>query len=281
MQLKRFFISALCMVGFLLFCGCNAETTKYEDQFNSTQNAGEFSSLTDRQKQILEQMELPTDYELLDYTQQRAIKRIEIMLRYLEEKYGAEFSYAGYVPAGVMESEHLTAYPTADGSGDGANLVTVKPDGDTFKDNYASKEIREYYESLCTDFVRNYFQSEQAKVVVYGFSTSMKSSDEITDECFHYKIGTSTLVFVSDTICDEEQMKAFAEAMKLWFEEHEIISDSRVSLIRDDDVTGITRDRIADYYSNKKLNLNGDYDIIIYGDEEMRNQIVPNSRGGT
>lgn len=235
--------------------------------------------LNNRQKQILEQMELPSDYEQLNYTQQHAIKRIEIMLCYLEEKYGIEFSYAGYVPAGAMESEHLTAYPTADGSGDGANLVTVKPDGDTFKDNYASKEIREYYESLCTAFVREYFQSEQAIVLNYRFSTSLNDLSEVTDENFQYKLSTETLVFVSDTICDEERMRKFAEEMKLWFEEHEIISNSRVSLIRDNDVTGITRDKIADYYSNKKLNLNGDYDIIIYGDEIERNQLVPNSRG--
>ncbi len=223
--------------------------------------------------------ELPTDYGQLNYTQQHAIKRIDIMLCYLEEKYGMEFSYAGYVPAGVMESEHLTAYPTAEGSEGGANLVTVKPDGDTFKDNYASKAIREYYESLCTAFVRNYFESEQAIVIDYRFSTSLNDLTEVTDENFRYKISTETLVFVSDTICDEEQMRAFAEAMKLWFEEHEIISDSRVSLIRDDDVTTITRDKIADYYSNKKLNLNGDYQIIIYGNENFQNQLVPNSRG--
>ena len=62
------------------------------------------------------------------------------MIKYLEDKYGMEFSYSGYVPAGLMESEYLIAYPTAEGSGDGVNLVVVEPDGDAFKDNYA----REY-----------------------------------------------------------------------------------------------------------------------------------------
>ena len=74
-------------------------------------------------------------------------------------------------------------------------------------------------------------------------------------------------------------MRDFAKAMKLWFEKHEIISDSRVSLIRENNVGNITRENIADYYSNKTLNLNGDYQIIIYGDEIERNKIVPNSRG--
>lgn len=279
MKAYKAMISLLCCI---CLCSCNAAISKPTPsnvKNTTTQKEDDLTNLTDRQKKILEQMELPTEYEQLNYTQQHAIKRIEIMLRYLEEKYEMEFSYAGYVPAGAMESEHLTAYPTADGTGDGANFITVKPYGETFKDNYSDKEIREYYEGLVTSFVREYFNSEQTKVIVYGFSTSLKQINEISDDCFRYKISTSTLVFVSDAICDEMQMRDFAKAMKLWFEKHEIISDSRVSLIRENNVGNITRENIADYYSNKTLNLNGDYQIIIYGDEIERNKIVPNSRG--
>jgi hypothetical protein len=273
MKTKTFIALLFILLSFSFMNGCNAES-----ESNSYKQSTII--LNARQKQILEEMELPTDYDSLNYTQQHAIQRIEVMLSYLEDKYEMNFSYAGYVPAGAMESEHLTAYPTADGTGDGANLVTVKPNGETFKDNYSSKEICKYYERLVTIFVKDYFQSEQAKVVIYGFSTSMETTDEITDDCFHYKAGTSTLVFVSDTICDEKKMSKFAEAMKLWFEEHEIVTlDSRLSLIYDDDVTDITRNNIGDYYTNKKLNLNGDYTIIIYGEEIEQNKIVPNSRG--
>lgn len=269
--------TVICFVCVLLsslfISGCDTQSTSESLPITTI-------TLNDRQKQILEEMELPTDYDSLNHTQQHAIKRIEVMLSYLEDKYEMDFSYAGYVPAGAMEGEHLTAYPTADGTGAGANYVTVKPYGETFKDNYSSKEICKYYESLVTTFVRDYFQSEQAKVIVNGFSTSMETTDEITDGCFHYKAGTNTLVFVSDTICDEKKMSKFAEAMKLWFEGHEIVTlHSRLSLIYDDDVTDITRNTIADYYTNKKLNLNGDYQIFIYGEEIERNKIVPNSRG--
>ena len=259
----------------MLFNGCSNKLSQNaisNNQYSITQKEDDFTNLTDRQKQILEQMELPTDYEQLNYTQQHAIKRIEMMLRYLEEKYEMEFSYAGYVPAGAMESEHLTAYPTEDGVGDGANYVTVKPDGETFKDNYSDKKIREYYESLVSDFIRDYFQSEQAVFIDYRFSTSLNDISEVTDEKFHYHASTSTLIFVSDTICDEAQIKTFAETFKLWLEEHEIISGSRVSLIYGD-VSGITRENFSDYYKNKKLNLSGDYHITIYGGDVEQNYI--------
>lgn len=276
MNAYKAMISLLCCI---CLCGCNAEISKptpSNDQNATTQKEDDLTNLTDRQKQILEQMELPTDYEQLNYTQQHAIKRIEIMLRYLEEKYEMEFSYAGYVPAGAMESEHLTAYPTADGMGEGANLITVKPYGETFKDNYSDKEIREYYESLVSAFIEDYFQSEQAVFINYRFSSSFNDISEVTDDNFHYKASTETLIFASDTICNEAQIKTFAETFKLWLEEHEIISGSRVSLIYGD-VTGVTRENFSDYYStyheNKKLNVSGDYHITIYGGDTEQNYI--------
>lgn len=276
MNAYKAMISLLCCI---CLCGCNAEISKptpSNDQNATTQKEDDLTNLTDRQKQILEQMELPTDYEQLNYIQQHAIKRIEIMLRYLEEKYEMEFSYAGYVPASAMESEHLTAYPTADGMGEGANLITVKPYGETFKDNYSDKEIREYYESLVSAFIEDYFQSEQAVFINYRFSSSFNDISEVTDDNFHYKASTETLIFVSDTICNEAQIKTFAETFKLWLEEHEIISGSRVSLIYGD-VTGVTRENFSDYYStyheNKKLNVSGDYHITIYGGDTEQNYI--------
>lgn len=272
MNVYKAMISILCC---LCLCGCNAEISKpalSNDQYTTTQKEDDFTNLTDRQKQILEQMELPTDYEQLNYTQQHAIKRIEIMLSYLEEKYEMEFAYAGYVPAGAMESEHLTAYPTADGTGDGKNFVTVKPYGETFKDNYSDKEIREYYESLVSDFIRNHFQSEKAVFIDYRFSTSLNDISEVTDEKFHYHASTETLIFVSDTICDEAQIKTFAEALKLWFEEHEIVSNSRVTLDHGD-VTLVSRDNFSDYYNKTKAVENGDYQIIIHGGEIEQNTI--------
>lgn len=272
MNYNKTLISLLCC---MFLCGCDAKTlqhTTVNEQYAITQKEDDFTNLTDRQKNILELMKLPTDYEQLNYTQQHAIKRIEIMLHYLEEKYEMEFSYAGYVPAGVMESEHLTAYPTAEGTGDGANFVIVKPYGETFKDNYSDKEIREYYECLVSDFIREYFQSEQAVFIDYRFSTSLNDISEVSDGNFHYKASTETSVFVSDIVCDEAQIKTFADAMKLWFEEHKIISRSRVSLIYGE-VTNITRDNFSDYYNKTRAVENGDYQIIIHGGDIEQNTI--------
>lgn len=98
-----------------------------------------------------------------------------------------------------------------------------------------------------------------------------------TDALFLYHdICGVALIFVSDTICNEAQIKTFAETFKLWLEEHEIISGSRVSLIYGD-VTGVTRENFSDYYStyheNKKLNVSGDYHITIYGGDTEQNYI--------
>lgn len=62
---------------------CTIVSVKYEDINKEKENPSYMSvgsDLNERQKKILEQMELPTEYEELNYKQQHAIRRIEIML---------------------------------------------------------------------------------------------------------------------------------------------------------------------------------------------------------
>ena len=52
--------------------------------------------LTQRQKDILTEQGLSTEYTELSASQQKAIVAIEEMLSYAEKKYKTSFSYAGY-----------------------------------------------------------------------------------------------------------------------------------------------------------------------------------------
>ena len=68
--------------------------------------------LTQRQKDLLEYLGLPTEYDELTDSQKNAVTSIEDMLTYLEDKYEKSFSYLSYAAAGVLEEEHLEAYPS-------------------------------------------------------------------------------------------------------------------------------------------------------------------------
>ena len=65
--------------------------------------------LNERQRELLTEEALPTDFEALPDPQQEALVAIEKMLCFLEEKYGREFSYCGYLAGGVLENEQLIA----------------------------------------------------------------------------------------------------------------------------------------------------------------------------
>ena len=80
------------------------------------------TELTQRQRELLEEMGLPADYDKLTDTQKNAVTSIEAMLSYLESKYQEEFCYLSYAEAGTLEKEHLEAYPA---SGTPSDVVTV------------------------------------------------------------------------------------------------------------------------------------------------------------
>lgn len=94
-------IGILCLL-FLMLGGCGTEKNEEIDSK---------ITLNERQKSILAEKELPTDYEELNITQKAAIVAIEEMLEAIETKYDMEFCYAGYIEASVLEPETLIAYP--------------------------------------------------------------------------------------------------------------------------------------------------------------------------
>ncbi|MGO4988532.1 hypothetical protein ACTQ46_09795 [Gallicola sp. Sow4_E12] len=96
--------------------------------------------LTERQISILEQENLPVDYEKLSVSQKKSIMEIEELLLYLEDKYDVSFSYVAYYTATVLEPEDLSARPE---NGDKGDIVTVirkySDEGDvSISDNYPS-----------------------------------------------------------------------------------------------------------------------------------------------
>lgn len=66
---------------------------------NSNDIAKEQEKFNEWLKEFLEEQELPNDYSKLNDGQQYSVKRIYEMIMYLEDKYGIEFEYTGYVRA--------------------------------------------------------------------------------------------------------------------------------------------------------------------------------------
>ncbi len=103
--------------------------------------------LNERQKDILESKNLPTDYDQLSVSQQNAILAIEALLQYAENKYPDEtFTFTGeYTPN--PEWKPLGGTLTAECS---IGIVSISRSygdhGWEYSDNYSSADIVEEYE---------------------------------------------------------------------------------------------------------------------------------------
>ena len=104
--LKRIYILLLSAVLIIGGSGCelnNSEIVKEEQ-------AAHDEWLRWR-KEFLAEQELLTEYSQLSDSQKTSVKAIYEMIMYLQDKYGIEFEYTGYVRPQILEDEYLTAIP--------------------------------------------------------------------------------------------------------------------------------------------------------------------------
>ena len=148
---------------------------------NSNDIAKEQEMFNEWLKEFLEEQELPNDYSKLNDGQQYSVKRIYEMIMYLEDKYGIEFEYTGYVRAQILENEHLTAIPKGGNEKTDTVTVTCEDDG-TFTDDYPNVAVRPYYEQMITDYIKNYFGSDKIRVFSTVTKTSIKDFNDISEE---------------------------------------------------------------------------------------------------
>lgn len=167
--------------------------------------------LTDRQRQILQEMGLPEDYESLTDSQKSAITIIERALTYLEDFYGEEFLYVGYV-AGGLDGQYLTAYAKDDPERKPITVDISYEDGEYhYTDDYqllkASDEYEEALEQhLCT------FMAQDGDCWVHAELNCLNDSDEYIIK----RASGGVLVFVLNTFENYDEAKKFVEQYGDW-----------------------------------------------------------------
>lgn len=117
--------------------------------------------LTDRQKCILEEQNLPTTFDDLNETQQQAIVAIEEMFCYLDETYDVSFEYLGYRPETALDKETLIVYPSDRVSADSVSVFRVNG---VFSDDYANVYYRDSYELM----IKSFFEKSTPRVEVFS-----------------------------------------------------------------------------------------------------------------
>ena len=208
--------------------------------------------LNDWQKEVLAAEGLPTEADQLTESQLRSIQRIYEMITYLNEKYNEEFIYAGYLEPAMNQTETLYAYPRLLGNDYGRNTVTVKATKDGFTDDYHDKSVVDYYNELVTDFIHDYFDSDDFVVFTDVNSCSIKKN-EIVDLDFQWKLGVFDSIFLSENICTQDDVEKFAVNFAKYLYEHKMDGRHRINIMDSDfEISEITYSNFTEYYSDEQ-----------------------------
>jgi hypothetical protein len=217
------------------------------------------TELNDWQKEVLAAEGLPTEADKLTDAQLRSINRIYEMINYLNEKYDEEFIYAGYLEPAANQTETLYAYPRLLGNDYGRNTVTVRADKDGFTDDYHDKSVVDYYNELVTEFIHGYFNSDDFVVFTDANACDIKKL-EVIDCDFQWKLGVFDSIFLSESICTQDDVEKFAVNFAKYLYEHKMDGRHRINIMKSDfEISKMTYLNLAEYYNSTSFI--GDYDI--------------------
>ena len=204
--------------------------------------------LTDRQKDILKEKGLPTDFNELTYSQQNAIIEIEEMLSYLEDKYDTEFLYGGYTPKQYMDEKTLYAYPK--GGDSYFDIITVTEGEDGYEDTYMEMMIEDSYSEYIYSYLKELRPETEMRVYADVGETTLEEIPEDYTE-FDGRVGSFTLVYLDSTNFNESELEGFKEEVHALMEEHGIYGRIRIILMREDKIQFLTKYNNTDYISSE------------------------------
>ena len=228
----------LLMSACMIIPNNNQETMHNELSIETDKIGAESMVLTDRQKSILEEQNLPTTFEELNQTQQQAIIAIEEMFCYLDETYDVSFKYLGYRPETSLDKETLIVYPS---DGVSADSVSVVRENGLFSDDYANLYYRDSYELL----IKSFFEKITPHVEVFSDIAEVISPCD-TEKLPAYISATSGIYLAgNEDIIIEDIAREFGD----WYaaEAKDLSCSFSIYLIPEDVYWSITRYNRANY----------------------------------
>ncbi len=221
-------------------CGCYMNNTdNSKDNFNQV-------ILTERQKQILSEQGLTTEYDELSSSQKKAIVAIEDMLKYAEEKYNLSFAYAGYIAGNSLEPEQLKVYPLSGDKDEDCFTITKTDIG--YEDDYVAIFSTDFFASYVLSGIQELCPERIVKVYAEITSTSLMEVPSVGND-FDGTTEASIWVFVDGEGFEENNFTRFVEDSKNYFTEHKIYSSVQFVLMKTGKIKYVTNSNYEDYLS--------------------------------
>ena len=257
---KIMIIGTVLIIG-IGVCGCGMKKNSSDESKNITLKSKPELVLNERQKEILEEVGLPTDAEKLDSSQQEAIIAIDEMLTEIEKKYNTSFSYAGYIAPGPLEHEELIAYPTEGSSGDTFSVTRVKKNG---KYVYEDEYVYGVVEPVFQEYILKYCEGELGvgNVKVYSMVTKIKDEDSIIaniknglvplkESDINFNISGYSCIFIDGGKVTEEAYDTFLTSYKNWTMGYELGDSAQFILLKEGNIENIERYNHTDYLTTE------------------------------
>ena len=178
----------------VIFAGCSIPNLIFNNKTESHKY-----TLTARQKQILKQEGLPSDYEKLNDTQKSAIECIEDIFKYLDKTYPKEkFEYSGYVPYSTLEPEHLIV-ESQYGEVTVNRYVSTDSSNEppTFKDDFKTVKAADVYATVVDDYLAKKYDTDKYLVDV---SVSKYLDDTFDTKTIAQNCYGCVSVYVDDSV---------------------------------------------------------------------------------
>lgn len=177
-----------------------------------TKSYKEHMQLNDRQKRILKEMGLSTNFKELTDKQIANISRIEEILQYLDKKYNKEFEYAGYVEKSALEDEYLLAY-SKDGNKN-TEIFKVECSKNKFTDDYLNLLIRPVYENKMYKRMKCIVKNADLKIYSTIYESDITKVD-FGEEDVTKNTKSSTMIFLSSENLNTEDYDSLYGKVKL------------------------------------------------------------------
>ena len=235
---KRMIIGMFIIIG-IMICSCGMKKNNSDESKDITLKSKPELVLNERQKEILEEVGLPTDAEELDSSQQEAIIAIDEMLTEIEKKYNTSFSYAGYIAPGPLEHEQLIAYPTEGSSRDTFTVTRGKENGKyVYEDEYMNVAIRKDFSSYMTDLARQVFKTEAVKVYAEVTETTLVEVPS-EEKMYNGAVGSKNYIYIDSEYINQQDFQSYVDELEKMLYQNELYGISEIILLKNDEIENL------------------------------------------
>lgn len=224
-------------------CGCKMQNSEVQSKAEMD------VTLNQRQKDILREQGLSTEYTNLSISQQKAIVSIEKMLCYADKKYRKSFSYAGYVAQNPLETEHMYAFPTEGDKEMECFTITKTEDG--YEDNYLNVAANTMFISYVSEGIKDILPGTKMKIFTEITKTTL-TEVPTKDTDFSGKIESCLWIFMDGEMMEQQELVFFKEELHEYLAEHELYGMVQLILLHEGEIPYLTKYNYTDYLSDER-----------------------------